>query len=370
MNITTDTYREIVQQPRVWRRVYELLKSRKADLQVFLRPFVEGKTEIVLTGAGSSAFIGDSLVPILRNECGWNCRAVATTDLVTHAASYVDCEEPLLLVSFARSGDSPESIAAVNEVNRVCKKASHMVITCNRNGALAKRQWESDAYVILLPEETNDKSLVMTSSFSSMFLACLMAGHINEIEDEKSYVDAAAANAQYILDHCEQTLREAAEHPMDRAIFLGGGSAQGIAEECHLKLQEMTDGAIMCAFNSFLGFRHGPKAVLSTHCGVIYFMNSIPVARQYAKDLIRQIADGGLPIVQLAVMQEDEDLPASVTKIILPEGYQQTHGYGAISYVLVGQLMGLYACLKHGLNPDNPSKSGNISRVVQGVTIY
>jgi len=39
-------------------------------------------------------------------------------------------------------------------------------------------------------------------------------------------------------------------------------------------------------------------------------------------------------------------------------------------FVLVGQLLGLFASLREGLRPDEPSPRGAISRVVSHVTIY
>ena len=39
-------------------------------------------------------------------------------------------------------------------------------------------------------------------------------------------------------------------------------------------------------------------------------------------------------------------------------------------YVIVGQLLALFTSLHRGLRPDNPSESGIIHRVVQGVKVY
>ena len=42
----------------------------------------------------------------------------------------------------------------------------------------------------------------------------------------------------------------------------------------------------------------------------------------------------------------------------------------AVCSVLPAQILGYYKSVELGLNPDNPSESGAISRVVQGVNIY
>ena len=38
----------------------------------------------------------------------------------------------------------------------------------------------------------------------------------------------------------EEKLKEIGERPFERGVFLGSGALKGIAEECHLKLQELT----------------------------------------------------------------------------------------------------------------------------------
>jgi tagatose-6-phosphate ketose/aldose isomerase len=40
------------------------------------------------------------------------------------------------------------------------------------------------------------------------------------------------------------------------------------------------------------------------------------------------------------------------------------------AYVIVGQLLGLFTSLQLGLSPDDPSPSGVIHRVVEGVRVY
>ena len=196
---TLHTYKEILQQPACWLKEYAVLVEQKAAIQAFLAKYLTPETDIVLTGAGTSAFIGDAIAPVLRGA--WkNVRAVATTDIVTNAADYLNADKPLLLISFARSGNSPESVATVNLANKVCKNIAHIFITCNKNGHLAKSANAENILSLLLPEETDDKSLAMTSSFSTMLLTCLMLSKIDTIENEKEAVEATAANAQAILE--------------------------------------------------------------------------------------------------------------------------------------------------------------------------
>ena len=296
------TFNEIHQQPAMWRKELEKLLAKKAEVSAFMHKYLTPETDIVLTGAGTSAFIGDALMPLMRGV--WrNVRSVATTDIITHAESLLDKERPLLLVSFARSGNSPESVGAVNLANKLCKNVAHVYITCNKNGKLAQQAaGRENVLSLLLPEETDDKSLAMTSSFSTMLLTCLMLGHIDTLEQDVDKIEKAAKNAEAVIAEYEEALKGIAERPFERGVFLGSGPMKGIAEECHLKLQELTDGAVVCKFDSFLGFRHGPKAVVNSKSIVVYLMTEIEDVQRYERDLVRQVDGNNKPVAQIIVI--------------------------------------------------------------------
>ena len=373
MDNTGFTFNEIHQQPAMWRKELKALLEKQEEVSAFMHKYLTPDTDIVLTGAGTSAFIGDALQPVMRGM--WhNVRSVATTDIITHANYLLNPEKPLLLVSFARSGNSPESVGAVNLANKLCKNVAHVYITCNKNGKLAlQAEGKDNILLLLLPEETDDKSLAMTSSFSTMLLTCLMLGHIDTLTDDIEMIEKTAKNAEAVIAEYEDKLKEIASRPFERGVFLGSGALKGIAEECHLKLQELTDGAVVCKFDSFLGFRHGPKAVVNSKSIVVYLMTEQEDVQRYERDLVKQVDANNTPVAQIIVIAgKAPELPGVKADLVvrMPYGPKENDFYGIVPYVLVGQLLGYYASLAHGLNPDAPSVSGNIHRVVEGVTIY
>lgn len=372
------TFNEIHQQPSMWRKELESLLSQKTEISAFMHKYLTPETDVVLTGAGTSAFIGDAIEPVMRGM--WhNVRAIPTTDLITHAEYLLDSNRPLLLISFARSGNSPESVGAVNIANKLCKNVAHIYITCNKHGKLAEESRQESAMsrqnilLLQLPEETDDKSLAMTSSFSTMLLTCLMLGRIDVLEQDIEMIDKSIKNAETIIADYEEPLKAIASRPFERGVFLGSGALKGIAEECHLKLQELTDGAVVCKFDSFLGFRHGPKAVVNSKSIVVYLMTDEEKVMRYERDLVRQVDNNNKPVAQVIVISGREpEMPDVKADLVvkMPYSKKETEFYGIVPYVLVGQLLGYYASVAHGLNPDAPSVSGNIHRVVEGVTIY
>lgn len=367
------TYREIKQQPDTWTKEYGNILSEKERISGFISRYADSGYEVIFTGAGTSAYIGDMLAFLYKDLKFVSYRAVPTTDIVTHCGSFFYPGKKILLVSFARSGNSPESVAAVNLANKSGAEVAHIFITCNAEGHLAKIAGQSDnTLLLLLPPETDDKSLAMTSSFSTMAMACLMAFRADDIENQKEAVYNAAETLRVSMDKFEAALEAVAAKDFHRAVFLGSGPLKGIAEESHLKLQELTDGAVMCTFDSFLGFRHGPKAVVKNDALLVYLLSDDLHVRKYEIDLIRQINAGNKVTAQVLVASTPVKIEGIEfdAEIIMNPDSLDTDVYGNVAYVFAAQMLGCFKSIASGLSPDSPSRSGNIHRVVEGVTIY
>jgi tagatose-6-phosphate ketose/aldose isomerase len=364
---------EISSQPDLWKQSWESLRKQQFELKRFLEPIYSIRDLVViLTGAGSSAFIGVSLQGPFQKNNRVMTRAISTTDLVTHPEFFLQKERPTLLVSFARSGDSPESIAAVNLVNQLCDEVYHLIITCNENGKLAQEKDQKNNMVILLPPGTNDKGLAMTASFTSMLLSGILISMLNQIDHLEKQMTQLIAYGSGILQNDSGNLFVLAKKNFKRVVFLGSGPLFGAARESHLKLQELTNGAIICKHDSFLGFRHGPKAVIDKSTVVFYLFSNNPYARRYEIDLLSEICNQDLGMYSVGVSEHpieashclDLNITLNSGEITIDESFL------AVCDVLPAQILGYFKSLALGLDPDNPSSSGVISRVVQGVKIY
>lgn len=363
------TENEISQQAALWQEVFFQLCSSKAEIANFLRPVLQlPDLRIILTGAGSSAFIGEAALSKVMKDTKKVVQAIATTDIITHAKDLSLAETPTLLVSFARSGNSPESVEAVNLMNMSHQHIYHLFITCNKDGELAGMEMPKDkpAFKIILPESTNDKGLAMTGSFTSMLLTGLLCFDIENILSYEHEVENICKSAMHLLNQT-MAIQALATLNFSRAIFLGSGPLLGIARECHLKLQELTDGKVVCKHDSFLGFRHGPRVVANQDAVLIYFYSDDAFVRKYEYDLTDQIAREN---PEIPVLSYGGDRTAENTISIHLGHVDNNKGLNILPYTMIGQLLGYYKSLQLGLNPDNPSVSGAISRVVQGVTIY
>lgn len=364
------TAREIEGQPALWQEVYDLILSQKNSILTFLLPLLQNADlRIILTGAGSSAFIGEAAQGIVQSNTKRITHAIATTDLITHPQLHFIKETPTLLVSFARSGNSPESVAAVMLAEEYCDTLFHLVITCNKDGELVHSDL-SNAYYLVLPERANDKSLAMTGSFTAMLLSVILISKIDSIETLLPALQVLINEGEELIGRHLPRIKAIAERHYERVIFLGSGPLLGVARECHLKLQELTDGRVICKHDSFLGFRHGPRAVINEGSLIVYLFSSDEHVLLYERDLCLSIDADKRNIPTISCNQYVEDLKNSVLEITFSEAADAVNELAFITATLVGQLLGFFHSIYLGLRPDNPSVSGSISRVVQGVTIY
>lgn len=361
------TAREIEQQPRMLEQTHALLCGMRERIEAFIGPVAgNANARVILTGAGSSSYIGQCLAPLLDRQLAARVDSVPTTDLVSVPHLYLDPAQPLLLVSFGRSGNSPESLAAVALVESMVEDARHLVVTCNAQGALTTVP-ARNAMTLLLPEETHDSSFAMTSSFSCMLYATLAAfSHAQAMDQRIGPIARAMAR---VIDEAQLPLRELAQHGFDRAAYLGSGLFQGLAREAALKLGELTNGAVATCFDSPLGFRHGPKTFITDRTLVMVFVSNDPLTRRYDLDLVDELRQDACAARVIEVTTQPRQQQDADTFLV--PGMTEAADIDLLwPYVAIAQIYAFNASRALGLSPDSPNRQGTVNRVVQGVRIH
>lgn len=364
------TAREIAQQPASWLRTQDLLRQHAAPIAAFLAPLLVKKDlRIILTGAGSSAFIGECLAPLLLERLDRRVEAIATTDLLSGPKQYFQEDVPTLLVSFGRSGSSPESVAVVNLADRVLRECHQLVFTCNEQGTLYQHCRERhNSLAILLPPETHDQSFAMTSSFTAMMLAASLV--FNDAQGGFQSVAPIARAARGLLNQHATRLKDLAAETYSRVVYLGSNGFKALAREAALKLLELTDGKVIAAFDSPLGFRHGPKTIVTRDTLLFVFVSNDPYTRRYDLDLLRELRSDALAGRVIAITAQVRDAVAEGDYLHVPHADGAGDGELYYPYIVCGQLYAFYRSLALGNKPDQPVNSGTVSRVVRGVTIH
>ncbi|WP_421230736.1 SIS domain-containing protein [Aeromonas sp. 603079] len=364
------TASEIQQQPATWLETLGMVDKERNAIDQFITPLLmQGNLRIILTGAGTSAFAGRALAPYLSARLNGRVESIPSTDIVTDPKEYLDQDTPTLLVSFARSGNSPESVAAVDLASSLVSKCYHLVLTCNAEGKLYQRcQKEGRSLALLMPPQTNDRSFAMTSSLTSMMLTCLTVFLPKRFNQHACTSLAGVSEA--ILKQVVQTVPAWNEPLPQRVIYLGSGSLQGVAQEAALKLLELTSGQLIAMFDSPTGFRHGPKSVVDSNTLIVQMISNDPYTRQYDLDLLNELRRDGVAARVVALADIPDNRIEAGEYIYLPQTQRGDDAELAFCYLLYAQFYAFHTSMMLGINPDNPCPSGRVNRVVQGVTIY
>jgi len=372
------TPREIWQQPDTWGTTFRICSARKAELDEALRRAGIGRGSasptIYLVGAGTSDYTGRALAPLVRRRWGCDAWPVPSTTLLTDFDEFHSAGKEYLWISFSRSGDSPEGVAVLKRALEHNGSIQHLVITCNQKGKMAElcARHPDRALALVLDDAVNDRGLAMTSSFSNMLVAGQCVAHLDDLEEFGAVVSGLSACGRQFLAVAAETSAEVTSLGCARACFVGSGVLRGVADECALKVVELSAGKITTLAETPLGLRHGPMSSVDGQTLFVAFLSSDPRRRGYELDLLREIDRKRLGRVRLVVTAGGGADVAELADYVLPLNCPMDlpDCYRPVLDVMLGQLLGLFASLRCGLKPDQPSPTGAITRVVQPIKLY
>jgi tagatose-6-phosphate ketose/aldose isomerase len=366
-NKSINTITEIYRQTKVWKSVYEKVKANKEEIKDFLKNF-DKNTRIIFTGAGSSGFIGDSLAPTIRKEFGFNnVDSIHTTDIVASPDKYLIKNVKTVLVSFGRSGDSPESVGAIEIANKLVEDLYHIIITCNPNGRLSGCR--NSKTLNLVFEEIDDQGFAMTSSVTGMMLAAYSVFAVDR--DLTEVIERLSLYAEETITEKYSTIADLFKANVNRLVVLGSGNLYGAARESALKSIELTTGKIAGWYNTPTGFRHGPKSVLTENTLILYYVSSNEYTRKYDMDMLKELSQAvRYKLVAVTDKYDEEVESACDVYFYNSKDFELQEDFAPYYCLLVAQIFGLFASLSLGITPDNPFPNGEVNRVVKGVTIH
>ena len=364
---------EIKQQPELWLDTLNIYKENLEAIEAFLadaRAMGEGRLSVVFTGAGTSDYVGDTCAPYLRHAGDtklYDFKPIATTDIVSAPRDFLNPDEPTVVVSFASSGNSPESLAAVQVAKTFVKNVKFINITCAPEGRLAvESEGDADQLTLLIPR-ANDKGFAMTGSYSCMTLLSTLIFDTASLEQKTVWVEAMAKLGEDVIAR-EGEIAEFLSGDFNRVTYLGSGSFGGLAQEAQLKILELAHGLVATSYDTSMGYRHGPKSFVDDKTLVFVFVNNDEYTRQYDLDILNEINGDQIAAKTIAIQQDGatkfDGASFTLAGEALPEAYL------ALPFVMVGQVVSLLNSVRVGNTPDTPSPSGTVNRVVKGVTIH
>ena len=369
------TTREIEQQPQLWQETLKIYQDKKSEISDFLDKINDkfGKVKVIFTGAGTSAYVGNTVMPYLRKHADrskYDFEAIDTTKIVSTPEDYLEADTPTILVSFARSGNSPESVATVELAKQLVNNLYQIAITCAPEGHLAQDlKDDPTGLVLLMPEKSLDQGFALTFSFSCMALMSLLVFDTLSDDKKAAIIDEISSMGQSVIDR-ESEIQKLVDIDFDRITYIGSGALGGLAEEARLKILELTAGKVAALFDTSMGLRHGPKSFLDDKTIVFDFVSNNTYTRQYDLDILDEIRDDNIVPLVMGVGQKKAGQDFNGKFFAFESDELLPDAYLALPDIMFGQTIALLTSIKVGNTPDTPSPTGTVNRVVKGVTIH
>jgi tagatose-6-phosphate ketose/aldose isomerase len=366
---------EIKQQPELWLETLDIIDGRLEEITKFIENMEKKNARVIFTGAGTSEFVGNSIVAQLNKDSKLKIESIATTDIVSNPELYLNKEETTLIVSCARSGNSPESVATVALADQLLDDVYHIFLTCNPEGKLAEYAVGKDNVLsILMPARSNDKGFAMTGSFTCMSLSGITIFNLAKLEEIRAKVEIISKTVENSFDSIYSLADTLSDLNTDRIVGLGDGTLKGLAQEATLKILELSSGNMATTFDSFLAFRHGPKSIVTDDTLIIAFMSNNNYTREYELDLLKEFKNesGNKKVVVIdnrvdGEVESNSDFYFTFNNENMAEGLDVFSNFG---YIYIAQVYAFLKSLKYDINPDNPCPTGEVNRVVQGVILH
>src|SRR5262245_25068321 len=353
-----DTFSEIYDQTRCCRETIRMAGARLESVHPLLR--LDQYTDIVITGCGSSYHIASCASFAWTQMLSRPVHAVQASQLMSFSERYFPASARPLVIAISRSGATSEVEQAVLTL-RGRYGAAALAVTGEHGGSVAA---VCDAEIAF--EECIEKSIVTTRAFTSMLLGLLLLA--DDLSGSRYRVDLGKIpqSIESALETSEQVARRMAEDwRISRFVFLGSGAMKGLADECALKMTEMSR-SVAASFLT-LEFRHGPKAALDWSTQVVLF--PVEAEGPHLGRVCEEIIETGASLLVVSGRSRSRlDQPGSAESSKLsPEvrdlgqlgvdlqlGHSISEVLRPALYVHIGQLMGYWRAIAGRLNPDSP----------------
>jgi len=344
--VGANTIAEILSEPATWESCLETLEQ-SGELQS-LNEKLPRNIEWVFVGCGSSFYLAQAAAASWSILTGEKSRALPASEITLFPQLFLGMCQPVLIT---RSGYTSEVLQAAEYLETKLHLQT-LAITCSTGTPVEKI---ASHYIKLTAAD--EKSTVMTRSFTSMLITLQSLAAIRGKRGE--FLEALGRLPDQVagrLNTIHSTIKSLAEsRTFAHYVFLGQGPFFGIAQECMLKVKEMSCSYAQC-FHT-LEFRHGPKAIVSPETLVTFIISETGFAAEVqVLEEIKKLGGTTLAISNVcdSPIRRSADYSVELS-LDVPETAR------AAASVIPGQLLGFYTGIKKGLNPDEPR---NLSRVV------
>ena len=213
----------------------------------------------------------------------------------------------------------------------------------------------------------------MTSSFSNMYMATYLAFNLDRLEELTAEIEKICVATENFLDNQYGIAQKIVDDfKFERIVYLGNIALKGVSQESALKMLELTAGQVATMYDSPLGFRHGPKSIIDDTTLTVVYLSDDAYKRQYEVDLIKEMGPQRKGNKIAVVMNTPcEGLDELVDyQLVMDCGKATENVFLGFEYIAFAQTLAALKSLSLDITPDNPCPTGEVNRVVKGVTLY
>ena len=125
-------------------------------------------------------------------------------------------------------------------------------------------------------------------------------------------------------------------------------------------------------FDSPLGFRHGPKSIIDDTTLTVVYLSDDAYKRQYEIDLIREMGPqrkkNRIAVIMNTPCNGLDNLVDY--QLVMDCGQAMDNVLLGFMFIVFAQTLAVLKSLSLDITPDNPCPTGEVNRVVKGVTLY
>jgi len=344
-----NTRSEIFSEPQCWKACFQTLdKSRQLET---LAAIIPPEAHCLFIGCGSSYYISQAAAASWQWITRRPARAIPASELLLFPDLVLNGRSRCQPILVSRSGRSSEVVQAADYLEKQ-RDIRTLAISCAQHQPLDRI---SSNTLYLLPAD--EKSVVMTRSFSSMLLgAQALAAQIANSREAAEGLRRIPDRMQVVLDSVHPRIQQFVDtHTFADYVFLGQGPLFGIASEGQLKVKEMS-----CSYAQVfhtLEFRHGPKAIAGPETLITFLLSETGYEEE--RKVLEEMKSLGA--TTLVIANQADELARQNADFLLELHLDAPECVRQVGYLITLQLLGLYTGLKKGYDIDSPR---NLTRAV------
>ncbi len=345
----TNTSAEIFSQPQCWKACLQAPEGRQKVEKLAAK--LRAEADCLFIGCGSSYYISLAAAASWQLITGRPARAIPASELLLFPDLVLNAHSQCQPILISRSGNSSEVVRAAEYMEKQ-RDIRTLAISCGEHQRLDEI-CTGTLYLL----SADEKSVVMTRSFSSMLLgAQTLAAQVANRPEVAESLRRIPERVQVVLDSVHTRIQQFVEsNTFADYVFLGQGPLFGIASEGQLKVKEMS-----CSYAQVfhtLEFRHGPKAIVGPETLITFLLSESGYEEE--RKVLEEMKSLGATTLVIANLADDAAKQNADFLVELqldaPEFVRQ------VGYLVTCQLLGLYTGLKKGYEVDSPR---NLTRAV------